>query len=350
MNKLSTIDCGHFDACSGCTINDVNPSVWEEIQAFSPQFTELRVGAITGWRTRAKLAIRGANEIGLFRARSHEVVPIPHCKIHHPSINRAVALLKDSIDISIYNEKTGSGLLRYIQCHVDLETAKVQLTLVVQKTDVTVYRLCESLKKQDLWHSIWLNIQPAATNTILGAHWERISGPSFLQQKLAGHSFLFHPGAFAQAHWTLFEQLALDVVDWIPAGANLLEIYAGVGVMGTLAAPKCASVAFVENNPFAHQSYRGAFPYHLGDAKAAIALLPNFDCVIVDPPRKGIDPELLDALKTFSGTIIYVSCDFNSYVRDASELMDAGWEIKQGRGYLLFPGTNHVETVSLLAK
>ncbi len=312
------------------------------------------VGRLYGWRTKAKLAIRGGfknPKIGLFRSGTHDVEPIPDCLAHHPSINRAVRVLEEAIreeKIFIYDEK--KGILRYVQCFVDLATEKVQLSLIVQSNDPSLGRLCTNLLKSDLWHSIWINVQSQKTNAILGSEWIHVWGEKFLWQELCGQKFPFHPGAFSQAHWTLFEQLAKQVVEWVPNGSKLIEIYAGVGAMGILASSKALSIDFVENNPYSHLSFlemNDSASYHFGDAKSAIPLLESADCVILDPPRKGIDPVLLESLKSFKGTLIYASCDFQSFSRDAKILLESGWSLQKGKGYLLFPGTNHVETLAL---
>ncbi len=354
MNDLSTI-CPHFGACSGCTLkkNLDSPGIWQEAVEFLGP-SELVTGSLYGWRTKAKLAIRGKfqnPQIGLFRQGTHDVEPIPDCLAHHPSINQAIKILKRAIaeeKVFIYDEKR--GLLRYVQLFVDLVTKKVQLSLVVQAHDGSLDRLCANLLKNDLWHSIWLNVQPAETNRILGEEWIHIWGEKFLWQELLGKRFPFHPGAFSQAHWTLFEKLAKQVVEWVPSRAKLLEIYAGVGAMGILASPKCAEVDLVENNPHSYLSFqeiKTSAHYHLIDGKSATHLLQKADCIIVDPPRKGIDPLLLESIKTFQGTLIYVSCDFQTFKRDAKILLESGWLLQEGKGYLLFPGTNHVEIAAL---
>jgi tRNA/tmRNA/rRNA uracil-C5-methylase (TrmA/RlmC/RlmD family) len=357
MNKLSTI-CPHFGACSGCTLkNNLDaPPIWAEVINFF-KVAELVAGELYGWRTKAKLAVRGRfrePKIGLFRSGTHEVEPILDCLAHHPSINRAVKILEGAIQeekVFIYDEK--KGILRYVQCLVDLATGKVQLVLVVQARSPSLERFCEALLKSDLWHSIWLNVQPAKTNAILGEEWIHVWGEKFLWQELCGQKFPFHPGAFSQAHWTLFESLAKQVIEWVPDGSKLLEIYAGVGMMGILATSKALSVDLVENNLHSYLSFQemnASARYHLGDAKSATLLLERADCVIVDPPRKGIDPVLLESMKSFSGTLIYVSCDFQSFVRDAKSLIESGWILQEGKGYLLFPGTNHVETTALFRR
>jgi tRNA/tmRNA/rRNA uracil-C5-methylase (TrmA/RlmC/RlmD family) len=355
MNELSTV-CSHFGACSGCTLKKklAPPPIWDEVLGFLGE-AELVTGALQGWRTKAKLAIRGTFQnpkIGLYRAGTHDVHPIPDCLAHHPSINRAIKILEEAIrreKVFIYDEKR--GILRYAQCSVDLVTDKVQLALVVQSRDPSIDRLCVTLLKSELWHSIWLNVQPAKTNVILGDEWIHIWGEKFLWRELSGRKFPFHPGAFSQAHWTCFEKLAKQVIEWVPNQSRLVEIYAGVGAMGVLSESKCASVDLVENNPYSHLSFREldtSARYHLGDAKSAIPLLECADCLIVDPPRKGIDSVLLESIKTFSGTIIYVSCDWKSFVRDVQSLLDSDWNFKEGKGFLLFPGTNHIETLALL--
>jgi len=358
MNELSTPSCLHFGACSGCVLSQTmsSPPIWDDVRKYFSCLIELEIGLLQGWRTKAKLAIRGrsdAPEIGLFKAGTHTVQTIPHCKAHHPSINRAVLLLKEAIraeNISIYNETF--GLLRYAQFFVDLVTGRVQLVLVVQKEDFSLDRLVKRLLSMGNWHSIWLNVQSAQTNRILGERWILVSGDRYLSQKLAGKPFLFHPAAFAQAHWTLYEKLALYVVEKIPEGSQLVEFYAGIGVMGILAASRCESVQLVENNPFSYESFQananpGHVTYHLADAGKSLL---DADCVLVDPPRKGIDESLLHALQKREGKLIYVSCDFGSFVRDADKLQESGWQITAGRGYLLFPGTNHVEVVAVMDK
>jgi tRNA/tmRNA/rRNA uracil-C5-methylase (TrmA/RlmC/RlmD family) len=174
-------------------------------------------------------------------------------------------------------------------------------------------------------------------------------------QMLSGEPFLFHPASFAQAHWTLFEKLALHVAMQVPSGAHLIELYAGIGFMGRLSLPRCQSVQLVENNPFSHQSFQASpsvshVSYHLEDASMSASRLLDSDCILVDPPRKGIDPLLLRALEKHSGKLIYVSCDYPSFVRDVDQLVKNGWILTAGKGYLLFPGTNHVEIVGVLEK
>ena len=368
MNELSTIECPHFDICSGCTLNGsvTHPPIWNEIESFflhlSPELNpRLNVGSVRNWRTRAKLAVRGSSQnptIGLFRKKSHDAFAIPFCQVHHPAINRAVLILSEAIreaKIAPFDEK--KGLLRYAQFFVSLQTGQVSLSLVwngrecVKEMDL----LKERLLLKGPWHSIWHNFQPLITNRIFGDEWLCAFGESFIQQKLNGIEISFHPGAFSQAHWTLFEKLAHQVGKWVPNGARLLEIYSGVGALGLLASHRTARVDLVESNPFARLSFEAMTShenvhFHSLEAKDALHLLRKSDTIIVDPPRKGLDAVLLKALTKTSGRLIYVSCDFQSFRRDALELPRYGWVLKEAEGFLLFPGTDHVEIASLFER
>ncbi len=368
MNELSTIDCPHFGPCSGCSLSShvKEPPIWNDVQLFFDTVCEnppknLETAEICGWRTKAKLAVRGTiqePEIGLFHFGTHRVMPIPHCKVHHPAINQAVAYIRNAIikaKISPYDEKHGA--LRYIQCFVEIKTGLVGLTFVWNAVSETpeMIRLVNELQKQAKWHSIWFNFQPFVTNRIFGDRWQHIWGSLFVIEPLGSIEIPFHPAAFSQAHWSLFQKLAWQVQSWVPEGAHLAEIYSGVGAMGLLAASKCSSVALIENNPFAYLSFQSMIvPSHVlfycQEAAQAVSFLNRANCVIVDPPRKGVDAALLNALERWNGTLIYVSCDFHSFQRDANQLRKSGWKLTQARGYLLFPGTNHVEIAALFQK
>ena len=362
MNELSTIDCVHFGPCSGCTLSGKVdfPPIWNEVQKYFLSHhieADLIRGAVCQWRTKAKLAVRKNGDrvqIGLFQTGSHTVVPIPNCQVHHPSINLVIHVLTDLLqkeNFPIYDEKSHLGLLRYIQCFVELKTQKVQLVLVVKEDQSILRSLCEKLQKSPLFHSIWINIQPSVSNRIFGDQWIHLIGKKFLKQELLGHPFYFHPAAFSQVHWALFERLVADVEKWIEADAKLAEIYAGIGMMGTVYASKCKKVDLIESNPFAEMSFqRGpSYPnikYFLQDASNRSLL--DADHILIDPPRKGVDKNLLNKIKKFHGKLIYISCNFQTFVRDVSELMDAGFILKEARCYLFFPGTDHVEVTALL--
>lgn len=346
MNNPST--CPHFSQCAGCELADpFNPPIWQEaLSFFVPYKPEFVTQGFSQTRLKAKLAVRPGPQIGLFKKNSHDVLPIPHCLVHHPAINRAVVLIREEMirqNLPAYCEKTATGVLRYIQLFVERATGRVQLVLVMNTPHEA---FCQSLLKYDLWHSIWLNIHPTASNTIFGPTWRLIHGEPFLWQTINQTPIAFHPAAFSQTHLPLFEKMVQKIETWIEPNDKILELYAGVGAIGLSLHHK--ALTLVENNPFAHLSFQQSktdIPYLCIDAKEAD--LTQHTLIIVDPPRKGLDPVLLKKLcELQSARLIYISCGFESFKRDAKELLSSGWKLKEAAGYLLFPGTNHVEILS----
>lgn len=353
MNNPST--CPHFKVCSGCTLkNMLNLPIFEGAKTFFEKqriHPNLRHSGFEGVRYKAKLAVRKGPTIGLFKKNSHEVIPIPKCLIHHPSINTAVQIIQKEMiahQITGYDEISLKGTLRYIQLFVEKATNQVQLVLILNDQK-NIEPFCKSLQKYELWHSIFLNEQKGSTNQIIGPHWEHVFGKAFLWQQLGEVNVPFHPGAFSQTHLPLFEEILRKIQMWVRPNDRVLELYAGVGVIGLNLEKKVKSVVLVENNPFAYQSFqevKSNLTYHLMDAKEAD--LTHYDLTIVDPPRKGLDPQLLNRLE--SERLIYISCGFDSFKKDAEKLISLGWKIKDVECFLLFPGSNHIETVALFER
>ncbi len=351
-------ECSHFVHCSGCShpLDAKAPAIWNRVETFFEKPVPLLLENKTGWRMRARLAIRkndrGVGALGLFRRKSHDLIEIPNCLAHHSSINQAASLVQKEMEwlrIEPYDEVRQTGSLRYAQFFVCRETGCVQLTLVAREQK-TAERLAERLWQiPTLWHSIWINLHKGKGNAILGSEWIHLFGPPFLSQTIGRAQIAFHPASFSQAHLTLFDQLLERIESWVAPKTRLLEVYAGAGAIALHLAPRLASALLVEENPYAHLSFLASNPppsfrYHLGDAKEAAPFLGEADLILLDPPRKGVDQELLSALQTAQQKqLIYISCSFDSFERDAKQLLASGWKIADAAGYWLFPGADHIE-------
>lgn len=298
---------------------------------------------------RAKLAVRGTSShplIGLFRAHSHEVVPIPHCYVHHPLINEAVALIRDvmiSLSIEPYCEETKSGALRYLQLVVGGD--QIQLTLVVQKE---IEGLVEALvnKKPPLWHSIWINYNHEAVNRILGDQWKLVYGKEILEEGLLS----FSPKSFGQANPHLFSKIVEEIASRIQKTERVIEFYAGVGTIGRNL--NVQELVAIERSHEAREMFVRGAPAHMsylvGSSGEYAHKVHEFATIIADPPRKGLDPELLEELKKCKGSrFFYVSCHFDSLQRDCEALLESGWVVEDVRAYLLFPGSDHIEILCI---
>lgn len=375
-------ECIHFKECSGCEIRlDATPSLVVQAREYFSKYNLFDVPFIRGngsrWRIRSKLAVRGSTldpHIGLFKRDSHSITSIPNCLVHHTNINKAVkeiCSLMQERNICPYDEVLGSGVLRYIQCVIEKKTGKVQLSLVVNATNfehigvLQIEEFAYELQKKtpDFWHSIWINLNNNKGNRIFGRGWKKVCGEAFLWEELLGVSVCFSPASFGQANLDLFEKMLLSIKNLFPKNARVLELYAGVGAIGLSLVHFVSSLTCVEENPLAKEMFLEAkkklspeissrLKFESKDVSSCLDLIKEADVIIVDPPRKGLDPKLLDALcQTESkSTLIYISCGWHSFQKDSEILIKARWKLVSGALYLFFPGTNHIETLALFSK
>ncbi|MBF8264032.1 MAG: rumA [Parachlamydiales bacterium] len=333
-------------------------STLQSLQDFFGREMAIESGEKTGWRMKAKLAVRGHVDnpvIGLFRPRSHDVMDGTDCSDHHPSINAAARLLRQEmirLGTIPYDEKKHAGQLRYAQFFVCRRTKRVQLTLVALQKEGAEHLADALWQAGSMWHSIWINVQPLATNRILGDVWHLRHGEPFLHQAIGKAEIAFHPGAFAQANLDLFDRILIQIEEWVNPGAHLLEVYSGAGAISLHLAQKIQRAVLVEDNPYSYESFlqsaiTPAIRFIRADARQAVQYLDEATCVIVDPPRKGLEPALLEELKKAEGKdLIYISCSFDSFQNDAKQLLESGWIVEDVKLYELFPQTDHVEIAS----
>lgn len=363
MNKLHP--CPHAPFC--CASDEGAETLFIEANEYflkkGVNISPLRKGSPSHWRTRAKLAVRGTVDqplIGLFKPGTHEVVEIPNCIAHHPKINEAVAVLKQFIQnqrIVPYNESSHKGDLRYVQLAVERKSGKVQLVLVSNNPQPNV----KQLYNPELWHSIWVNTNTRKDNVIFGKEWNLIVGEQFLWENYLDTEVAFLPQSFAQANPEMFTRLLGALKNQIEPNTDLVEYYAGVGVIGLVLADKCKSVLCSEIYPDGKICFEASLNklpfhgerirYHVGAAADLLNLLPQGNAILVDPPRKGLDQKLLHALeKTEDKTLYYISCGWESFKRDCDQLLQAGWQLQSAEVFLFFPGSPHIETLAVFKK
>ena len=392
------LQCQHFGTCAGCTIKGNfadAPVVRRATNFFSTEDVQLNVHAIPTalqWRTHVKLAVQpmsrwGGIKIGLYKAGSHVVEPIPDCRVHHPRINEAVDELKNcATDLGIkgYSQATeqgqsSQGELRYIQMSLSRVTGKIQLVLVWNCVDYksagqALPRLVKKLKnRDDLWHSITVNFQTAETNTIFNFNkgsWKLLWGLPTLKEKVGGATFFFQPQIFRQANLDAFESGIIPVVAKnVPEGSTVAELYAGVGILGLNVAHRSVEVTCSDSNEYVDATFdrsadslpeadRDKVFYENLSAEEAVeqGQCENADVLIVDPPRRGLDEGVVNLLlgKHETATavalkrVIYISCGYDALERDTRTLLASGlWRLRSADGFVLFPGSDHIETVAV---
>ena len=372
------VSCPHRPPCPGCPrfgAPGIAPVAHAQLNALAREvgiaLPDAVEGAPFGYRMRARLAVRGrANspKIGLFQEGSHRITDIPRCPIHHPLVNEVAAAVRSAIRASgapPYVDRTHHGLVRYLQVVVERPSQRAQVVVVGNGTDPGALRpLLAALSAQlgERLHSLWWNGQPERSNAILGPHWEKIQGEDAVRERLGAADVFFPPGAFGQANLDLAERIVAEVAAWVPDATRVLEFHAGCGAIGLGLAARVRSVTFNEISPAGLEGLargRAALAPDVsartqvlpGEAGTHAAAIADADVVIADPPRKGLEERLLDALATHPpARLALVSCNPQACVREARRLHAAGLALAALTPYALFPHTDHVETVALFER
>eukprot|EP00178_Gracilaria_changii_P003936 TRINITY_DN15_c2_g1_i1.p1 TRINITY_DN15_c2_g1~~TRINITY_DN15_c2_g1_i1.p1 ORF type:complete len:537 (-),score=58.20 TRINITY_DN15_c2_g1_i1:3995-5605(-) len=385
------VSCIHIASCSGCTVETTaaQPPVLNEVRSFLDRcgvsLLSVQIGPVHHWRTHAKLAIRSPNRsqitLGLFRSHSHQLQEIPECTVHAPEINIAAALVQDILresNMRAYNERTGSGQCRYALFSVHRPTRKVQVTLVWNAStwkdanpDATILASEIWRRGQNILHSLWFNWNTSSGNAIVCPELERFyktHGEEALVETVCDVKISFPPYAFRQANLDAFEKLVLPkLLSYIPIGANVVEFCAGVGIIG-LAALKHRRVAKLTSSEIMDggqnafwmaykqlrkEGVKGDAEYIIGSDSETIDMVqPDTQVVIVDPPRGGLSEDVGQFLASPGhmhslSRLIYLSCGFPAFKKDAKVLLEGQWRIKTSHAFVLFPGSNHVELLCI---
>lgn len=324
----------------------------------------------SGYRHRARLAVRGragAPKLGLFREGTHQIVDIPNCTIHHPEINLLAREIKAHLKaraVAPYSDAAHAGKVRYLQFVVERSSQLVQLVLVTNSAryDEDEATLCESLAARcaGKLQGLFWNGQPERSNAILGPHWQHVAGAQAIEERLGGARVFFPAGAFGQSHLGLYDHVIERVQQWAAEAERIVELYAGTGGLSLGLLQAGASVTFNEVEPHSLHGLqlglqalpdsiraRGAIaPGNAADAAGpSLATAPQ--TVIVDPPRKGLDAAVIDALLQYRPPqLIYLSCGLDSFLRDATRLCQGGYRLSELEAFALFPFSEHVETLA----
>ena len=210
-----------------------------------------------------------------------------------------------------------------------------------------------------------LSVNQAKTNVILGKEYHTLWGQDFLEDTLCDLNFRLSVPSFYQVNRDQAEVLygrALDFAQ-LTGTETVLDLYCGIGTITLVLARRAGKAIGAEVIPAAIEDAKANAARNgvtnteflcadAGEAAQELArrgLRPDVICV--DPPRKGISPEVVDAIAQMSPTrLVYVSCDPATLARDVARLREKGYHLQQAEAADLFPRTGHVETVVLLSK
>jgi len=213
--------------------------------------------------------------------------------------------------------------------------------------------------------SLWLNENKDRTNVILSRSFHLIYGRETLPDTLCGLRFELSPASFFQVNPVQTEKLyaaALDFAD-LKQDETLCDVYCGAGTITLAAAPRCRSAVGIEIVPEAvenarRNAERNGIPNAVFHAAPAEELLPRLvreglrcDAVIVDPPRKGLEPAVVRAIaEAGPSRVVYVSCNPATLARDAALFLENGYKTEKVQPVDMFCWTSGIESVALLNK
>ena len=325
-----------------------------------------------GYRNKAQYPVssrKGRVFAGFFRAGTHQVVENDRCRILPDETEQVKNIVVDYVNqcgITAYEETAHKGLLRHIYVRRGAVSGQVLVCLVVNGKKLPhVETLIEKLKSLPGFTSLVLSVNTKKGNTVLGDEFITLYGPGWIEDTLCGLTFRLSPRSFYQVNHHQAQRLYEAAIEQANITKNdlVLDLYCGVGTITLCMAKAAGKVIGVEVVEQAvidarENALRNGIEnaeFFCGDAgKAALELeakgiIP--DVIVVDPPRKGLNADTIEALHRMRPRrIVYVSCDPATLARDVALLKDRGYKLTSAQAADLFPRCSHVETIVLLGR
>ncbi len=356
-------DCPHFAQCGGCAFRHIGYDEELSVKRERVEQTLRRLGGVTlsaeqtlpspeidRYRNKSSLPVGWADGrpvTGFYRPRSHDIIPVETCLLQKIEADRAAAALRQWLS------EVGQCAVRHL---VTRTGAHGTLVCVVgagpppRRAEALVSLLRQQVS--NLVGVVW-DEHLSDDNVIFGGNQTTLWGEDHIIDTLCGLTFRLSPMSFYQINRPQAERLYSRVCDYAGSFDTAVDLYCGAGTLTLCLARRGGHVTGVEIVESAVLDARANAlrngmdtEFLLMDAaKAALALHP--DVVTVDPPRKGMSPEAVEAILHMAPKrIVYVSCDPATLARDLTRL--TGYTAASLTALDMFPRTSHVECVVLL--
>ena len=375
-------ECPYFGRCGGCDFQHMayTEELWAKRQRVQDALerlggTDLQVEEILGardpmhYRNKSQYPVGADGSIGFFKARSHEVVPIDRCLIQSEISDKtaqAVGQWMKRYKVPAYDERTGKGLIRHIYVRVNRKGESLCCIVANGKQlprEAELAAYIEGAAPRTV--GLVLNINTRPGNVILGEKFRTIWGKNFLMDTLCGLEFKLSVPSFYQVNRDQAEVLYGKALEYagLTGEETVLDLYCGTGTI-TLCLAKQAKraigaeivpPAIRDANENAERNGVKNVEFFCGDAADIAAKLEDEglrpDVITVDPPRKGLAPEVIASVAGMEPKrVVYVSCDAATLGRDIKIFENLGYKAVRACAVDMFPGTRHVESVVLLER
>ena len=377
--------CSVAKLCGGCAFHHMDYEEESRMKAERVRTCLNRIGGenlekveilsaptCEGYRNKAQYPVssrKGKAYAGFFRQGTHQVVENPQCLILPEECDAVKSIVIDYVNqyrVMPYDEASHKGLLRHIYVRRGAVSGQILVCLVLNgrhlpKPEV----LIERLKKIPGFTTLVISENTKVGNTVLGDTFITLYGPGYIEDTLCGLKFRLSPRSFYQVNHHQAQRLYEAAISraGITKKDTVLDLYCGVGTITLAMAKAAGKVIGVEVIPQAVEDARDNAlrngienaEFFCGDAgQAALELEKQgvkADVVVVDPPRKGLNGDTIEALARFAPRrIVYVSCDPATLARDVALLKERGYRLSDALAVDLFPRCAHVETVVCLSK
>ena len=339
-------ECKYYGSCGGCNMMHIKSEYQRELrkQMLSDTFAANKIdlpdiqvvyGPDFNYRSRFQFT-----DGGLCQKNSNNVIAVDECLCAEPAINEYLA--------STPAEKRPSGRTHFFASEKAVDKG-IKITDENAKNGGSVKnnrqynKNSKKYKFKENKYFAGTVLSPEDTMTVM----------------LNGRNISFDVRGFFQSNLFVFEKVLDILTQSLPHAENVLDMYAGCGAISCFLGQNFKNVTLVEHNRdalvFAEQNMAGIShtSYGLSGAnwvKTCAQTCPAFDAAVVDPPRSGMEKEVLDYFcKSRIPFIAYLSCNPSTQSRDCAKLLQAGYTIKSS--YLLdfYPNTSHIESLVLLS-
>ncbi len=374
--------CPVYPRCGGCSCRHMKYEASLEGKRLQVQDCFQRIGNIAvdvppvvgmenprAYRNKTSLPCGGTAEnpvLGFYAPRSHAVIPAASCpNAMEPAGEIASRFLEWMREghVEPYREEIHRGLIRHLVIRVNREGQSMVTVVANGRSLPCAEALAEALKPLGTV-SLWLNENRDRTNVILSRSFHLIYGRETLPDMLCGLRFELSPASFFQVNPVQTEKLYAAALDFaaLRKHETVCDVYCGAGTITLAAASRCASAVGIEIVPEAvenarRNAERNGISNAVFHAAPAEELLPRLvreglrcDAVLVDPPRKGLEPAVIRAVaEAAPSRVVYVSCNPATLARDAALFLEAGYRTEKVQPVDMFCWTSGIETVCLLS-
>ncbi len=375
-------DCPLYPACGGCQLRHMTYA--EELRFKSGKVTDAlrRIGGLEvdtvpihaaaeplRYRNKIQFPAAPGGKLGFYAGGTHRVLDVPDCLLQPVLAARARQAARDYLaawDVPAYDEATGRGLLRHLFLRFNAAGEVLVCLLVNGEALPQEPRLVEALREAlgGALRGVVLGVNRRRDNVILGDRYRTLWGQDYLLDTLRGLTFKISVPSFFQVNRAQAEVLYALAEEFagLTGAETLLDLYCGAGTIGLTMAHAAGALIGAEIVPQAvEDAWENArrngvenARFLLADAAQAARELADQGLrphvVVVDPPRKGLAPQVVEAIFQMApGRVVYVSCDCATLARDLKRFAPR-YSLSRAEAVDLFPRTQHVETVVLLSR